>query len=154
MYGGSCMAAEDFQADLLIGFAQLLAAAGLGTWTPSAGYPAGATGIVLDDTPETLDRAIQLSSYPVTEDTTFGGDDIGLQVIVRWGGADPLPSRRLDEQIFQALHGRSHFTLPTGLRITSCSRRSAASLGKDGSKRWSRSANYYVHVHHPSTYRV
>jgi len=148
------MAAEDFQGDLLIGMAQLLAAAGLGVWSPTLGYAAGATGIVLDATPETLDRAIQLSSYPVADDPGFRSDLIGLQTIVRWGGGDPLPSRRLDEQIFQALQGRTHFVLSTGVHVTSCSRRSGATLGIDSSKRWSRSSNYYLRVLHPTTHRL
>ena len=143
-----------FQADLLTGFAQLLAAAGLGVWSPTGGYAAGATGIVIDATPETLSRAIQLSAYPVADHPNYRSDEIGLQTIVRVAGVDPLPSRDLDDLIFQQLQGRSHFDLSTGVRVTSCSRRSGATLGLDSSKRWSRSSNYYLRVLQPSTHRL
>ena len=97
---------------------------------------------------------MQLSLYPVDDDPTFAAADIGFQTIVRWEGSSPHPTRALDSAILDALHGRGQFTLVTGPRIVSCSRRSGASLGQDSQKRWSRSSNYYLHVHRPGPHRL
>lgn len=146
------MTAADFEADLLKGIAQLLQTEGIGTWKESASYTAAETGIVIDATPETLSRAIQLSTYGVTDDEEGATDVVGLQIMVRWEGASPLPSRALDSKIFNALQGRS-VLLATGVQINNCRRASSASLGIDGSKRWTRSSNYYVTVYRPGAYR-
>lgn len=147
--------ASTFERDLLEGMAQLLAADVAGvTWRPAGAYTATQTGIYLDATPETAARVVQISLYPVADDPTFAASDIGFQTIVRWEGADGRPTRDLDSAIFDALHGRTHFQLATGIRVASCSRKSGASLGQDSSRRWSRSSNYYLHVHRPGPHRL
>jgi hypothetical protein len=145
---------DDFDQDLLEGFAQLLQVEGVGTYRPTAGYAVSETGIYLEGTPDTASRVIQLTTYSVDEHPAYGSDVIGLQVITRWENANPFPCRRLDTQIFNRLQGRASFTLPTGIRVETCSRRSGASLGMDSSKRWGRSSNYYLRVHRPTLYRL
>jgi len=149
--------ASDFERQLLYGMAQLVAADVTGiTWkAPGAGaYTATQAGIYLDSTPETAVRAVQLSLYPVDDDPVHAASIIGFQTIVRWEGSDPLPTRDLDSAIFDALHGRTHFTLSTGITVASCARRSGASLGQDASRRWSRSSNYYLQVTRPAPHRL
>lgn len=146
---------DDFEADLLTGLAELLAGEIAGAvWRTTSGYTAAETGIVLDVAPETLNRVIQLSLYPVTDDPVGASDEIGLQVVTRWEGQDPRPCRRLDTQVFNRLQGRAHFVLSTGIHVVSAARQSGASLGVDSSKRWGRSSNYYVRVSRPATYRL
>lgn len=149
--------ASNFERLLLYGMAQLLAADVPGlTWkAPGSGaYTAGQTGIYLDGTPETANRAVQISVYPVEDDPNFATSTLGFQTIVRWEGADPMPTRDLDGAIFDALHGRTHFVLATGVTVASCSRRSGALLGQDASKRWSRSSNYYLQLTRPAPHRL
>lgn len=145
---------DEFEADLLKGLAQLLASEGVGTWTESGSYTSTQTGIVIDAAPETLNRMIQLSLYPVDDDESQNTDVVGLQVIARWEGGNPLPSRQLDTQVFNRLQGRNGFTLSTGVQVAYCKRVSGVSLGIDASKRWARSSNYYLTVYRPSSYRL
>ena len=147
--------ASDFGRRLLEGMAQLLAGDVAGvTWRPTGAYTATQTGIYFDATPETANRVVQLSTYPVEDDPQFAASDVGLQTIVRWEGSSPHPTRELDDAIFDALNGRTHFDLATEIHVVSCSRRSGALLGQDSSKRWSRSSNYYLHVHRPGPHRL
>lgn len=148
------MTADDFDQDLLEGFAQLLATEGIGIYRSAASYAAGETGIYLEGSPDAANRVIQLATYTVEENPNYGSDQMGLQIITRWEGANPFPCRKLDTQIFNRLQGRGSFTLPTGIRVETCSRRSGSSLGMDGNKRWSRSSNYYLRVYRPTTYRL
>lgn len=148
------MTVDDFEQDLLEGFAQLLAAEGVGVYRSAASYVASETGIYVDGSPDTANRVIQLSTYTVDENPTYGSDVIAVQIVTRWESANPFPCRKLDTQIFNRLQGRSNFTLPTGIRVETCSRRSGASLGMDSLKRWSRSSNYYLRVYRPTTYRL
>lgn len=147
------MSAATFEADLLRGLAQLLASEGLGTWKETAGYTAAETGIVIDATPDSLSRAIQLTAYPVEDDEQFSTDVVGVQIISRWEGVNPLPSRELDSRIFDTIQGLA-VTLATGVRVAYIRRTSGASLGVDASKRWARSSNYYLTVHRPTAQRL
>lgn len=141
-----------FETDLLVGHAQLLAAAGVGTWNASGSYTAGQTAIVLDAVPETLPRLIVLSTYAVDDNPGLNDDLLGLQVLTRWDGQNPNACRDLDGAIFDLLQGRSRYT--AGVFVTLCARRSASSLGQDSSKRWMRSSNYYLNVFRPTPHRL
>jgi hypothetical protein len=142
-----------FKTDLAVGFAELLAAAGAGTWNASGVYTASQTGIVLRTLPQSPDRVIVLSTYPVDDDPTLSDSVIGLQVTTRWGGPDPRPTDDLDDLVFDQLHGLEGVDLSTGIRVVQCYRRSGASLGQDGNSRWRSSSNFYVDAHRPSTHR-
>lgn len=143
-----------FETNLLTGFAQLLAAAGIGTWQENGVYAATETGIVIDAVPASPDRIISLTDYVVSDNPTLSDSIIGVQVRTRWGGQDPRLVKDLDGLIFAALHGMPAVTLVGGVHVVSCFRRSGVSMGQDANNRWGRSSNYYVSVHRPSTNRI
>ena len=142
-----------FESDLLTGLAQLLASAGIGVWRESA-YTAAETGITLDKVPATPDAVVTLSDYTVSDDPTLSDSVIGVQIRTRRAGVDPRPVKDLDGAIFNLIHGMPATTLPGGVRVVSCFRRSGASLGQDANGRWQRSSNFYLQVHRPSTNRT
>ena len=142
-----------YQNDLLVGFAQLLADATVGTWSTSAAYSAGDKGITLQVLPTSPDDVIALSTYPVTDDPTLSDSVTGLQVMTRQTGADPRPTNDLADSVFDQLQGLAGVDLSTGLHVVFCEHRSGSLLGQDDNKRWSRSDNYYVTTHRPSPNR-
>jgi hypothetical protein len=142
-----------FQTDLVTGFAQLLAAQGVGTWRANDAYAAGETGILLRTIPQAPDRVISLAAYGVEDDPTLGDDTVGLQVTTRWGGGDPRPNDDLVDQVFHELQNLPRTTLATDVVVTKCYRRSWSSLGQDSNTRWRTSQNFYVTAHRPSQHR-
>jgi hypothetical protein len=142
-----------FQTDLATGFAQLLAAASVGTWKANGAYATAETGILLRTLPQGPDRVISLAAYGVDDDPTLGDDVTGLQVTTRWGGGDPRPNDDLADLVFDELQNLPRTTLATGIVVTKCYRRSAASLGQDANARWRTSQNFYVTAHRPSQHR-
>src|SRR6185437_15571705 len=74
--GGAPMS---FSGDLLNGLAAFLAAAGAGTYrSDGTAYTSGETAIVFAAMPQTPDRAIVLSAYPVTDDPSLSDSVIGM----------------------------------------------------------------------------
>jgi hypothetical protein len=143
-----------FTSDLTAGVAQLLAAANVASWSPSAAYASGVTGIVVGKMPPSPDAAVALMTYAVSDDPTLSDSVTGLQVMTRTGGADPTTTNDLSDAIFDQLHGLSGVTLSTGVRVVMCERRSGVSLGQDDLKRWVRSDNYYATCWRPSPHRT
>lgn len=141
------------QSDLAVGIAQLLAAAGAGTWKAAGAYTASETGIYLRVLPASPDRAIVLAAYPVADDPTLSDSVTGLQVTTRWEGANPTGNDDLADLVFDALQNLPRTELTTGLVVTDCYRRSGSSLGQDSNQRWRTAQNFYVTAHRPSTHR-
>lgn len=142
-----------FQKDLAIGFAELLAAASVGTWRATGVYTTAETGIVLRSLPQAPDRVIVLAAYGVDDDLVHGDDVTGLQVTTRWGGGNPTGTDDLTDLVFDALQALPRTTLSTGIVVTRCFRRSWTSIGQDGNSRWRTTQNFYVTAHRPSTHR-
>jgi hypothetical protein len=142
----------DFENELVAGFAVLLEQAELGVWNPSGALPVGGTLITQQAAPADVSRLIALTAYGV-DDSGATSSTYGLLVRTRWEGADPRPVNRLAGDIFRALHQRADFTLWTGIRVYFIERVSWTTLGQDGSKRWSRTDNYYVTAHRPTPNR-
>ena len=141
--------------DLLTGLAVHIAAAGLGTWNASGdAYTPGQTGITLGTVPQTPDRCITLTAYPVGDDPALSDSTLGVQVRCRWTGQDPRPVDDLADQLFGLLHGLTALTLTTGVYIVQCLRRSGVGLGQDDNRRWETAQNFYIDVHRPSTHRT
>lgn len=143
-----------FQSDLLEGFAQLLANAGVGAWSPAGTYGPGVTGIVLHKLPDLPDRVIVLAAYVVADDPSLSDSTLGLQVRTRMDGQDPRPTDDLSDLVFDQIQGREGYDLPTGIRVVQSLRQSGDSLGQDDSRRWVRSDNYHVDAHRPSPHRT
>ena len=140
---------------LLTGFAEYLAAAGVGTWhaDPADPYTAGETAIVLGAMPPEPERCIVLASYPVSEDIAQADVTVGVQVRTR-GGSDPRDVGDLDDAVFDVLHGATALELG-GVLVVQAYRRSSASLGqaRDQTGRWERSSNYYFDAMRPTAAR-
>src|SRR5690606_8108532 len=93
--------------------------------------------------PQTPDKAIAITTYPVREAATHGhADSIGMQVRVR-GTTDPRVALDLDDEIFNLTQG---FTghLSNGIGVTLIDRNSQIPLGQDGNNRWEITSNYYL----------
>lgn len=142
-----------FQKDLVVGFAQLLAAKGVGTWKANGAYTSGETGILLRTLPQGPDRVIALATYGVDDDSTLGDDVTGLQIVTRWEGGDPRPNDDLADLVFDQLQNLPRTTLATGVVVSRCYRRSMTSLGQDSNVRWRTVQNFYVTAHRPSPHR-
>lgn len=140
--------------DLLTGFAQLLAARGVGTYRP-AGQPYRPTDrapIFLAAMPGDPDEVIVLTAYSVRDDTRFAQTVEGLQVRTR--GLPHADSHDLDDAVFDVLHDLEQVTLPTGVRVALVQRQNSTPLGIDSHDRHERASNFYVTAHRPGPNRL
>jgi hypothetical protein len=142
-----------YQADLLAGVAQLLADAGVATWSPTGVYATGQTGIVLGGLTSTPAAQVVLSTYPVSDDPASSDVVTGLQVLTRGDSPNPTSTSDLTDAVYDQLQGLHGHTLAGGVRIVHCTRRSGADLGTDSDGRHRESSNYYVTAHRPSPHR-
>jgi hypothetical protein len=79
-----------FTADLFVGLAQRIADHGIGTYrADGSAYLATETAIVSSAMPQTPDRAIVLSDYPVTDDPALSDSVLGMQMRCRGRPNDP-----------------------------------------------------------------
>lgn len=153
------MSAADFDVDLLEGLALDLAAGGIASWSPEGGtyappqFPTDVVGTFLMTVPGSPDRIVSLASYLVSDDPSQAMSVMGVQVRTRWAGGDPRAVMRLSGAIFDRWHGRSNWTLTSGVTISQCLRKSGSTMGQDGSKRWGWSDNYYLDVNRPGDNR-
>lgn len=143
-----------FTRDFVEGFAQLLAADTSLSWSDTANYAAGVTGIYIAEQPTGPDRCVTLMAYPLSEDPTLSNGVMGLQVRSRSArGAGVFDVMGLDDAVRNALVGRFPLTLPTGIRVSSLVWSSGASLGVDSSNRWMWSSNFTCGVGRPGAHR-
>jgi hypothetical protein len=146
---------SDFQVNVLTGLAVLLDAEDLGTWRPDeTTYEDDETAIVFGKLPQTPDRVIALTAYPVSDHGTLSDSILAVQILTRWEGEDPRPVSDLSDKIFDFLHGKEEFTLSTGVHVVRSDRNSGVSLGQDTNNRWEWSDNYYLKLHRPSANRT
>jgi len=147
--------AAGFQSNLLTGLAVYIAAAGIeATWAPSGIYTTLQTGIVIGNIPQTPDRIITLSSYPVSDHPSLSDSVLGVQIRTRAEGADKRKVDNLDDAIFNLFHGVMHLILTTGVHIVQFPRVSGATLGQDANNRWSNVQNFHAYCWRPSTHRT
>lgn len=142
-----------YESDLLVGIAELLATASVGTWSETGTYAANVTAITLRKMPAAPDAAIALSTYGVADDPTLSDGVTGLQVRSRAAGPDPRTHDDLADAVFEQLQGLHDVTLTSGVYVVFVERRSFLDLGQDALQRWERSDNYYVTTHRPSLNR-
>jgi len=148
--------AQAWTRTLLEGLADLLDQAGVGHWRPDETYEDSdgevEPAIVLIDLPETPERVICLTDYPVMDEPGAADAIVGVQVRTR-GGRDPLDASDLRDGAYSVLHGlRSVTFIPAGgaegdpVVVAQVYRQNATPIGPDSQGRYERSENYYVHV--------
>ncbi|WP_042170089.1 minor capsid protein [Streptomyces sp. NBRC 110035] len=127
--------------DLLVGVAELLAAEGVGTYDPSGALPADGVGIVLGRVPDSPDRVLGLTPYPVADDDST--DSVtGIQARMR-AGTNALDVVQLANNVFTVLHNRCSWDV-RGVWVEISWRNSQAWIGQDSRGRMELVANYYV----------
>lgn len=135
---------------LLVGIAELLDAAGAGTYSDGTAYAEGDTAIVLIELPDAPERVICLTDYPIEDDPSNGEGIVGVQVRTRAGRTDPLAPRALADAVFATLQGRRNLSFGAAtaypVTVSHIYRESATPIGPDSQGRHERSENYYVHV--------
>lgn len=135
--------------DLIGGFANLIAAAGIATFSPTGTYTAGQTGIFFKIVNPTPDRIVTLTAYQIDDDPTLPQSRFGVQVRCR-GTQDPRDVDELGDSIFDIMHGLTQRTFGSSTLIQ-CMRQSSITLGQDDLKRWDRADAYYCDVATPPT---
>lgn len=136
--------ADVYENDVVDAIAALLAGAGVADWQPTGVYPrTGGPAIYIGILPESDRPVITLTTYPVMSAWAPNDSVLGLQVRTRAPGRDVRATTRLDGAVYDVLHGLSNLQLG-GHRVTKVSFQSGASMGRDASERWERTANYYI----------
>jgi hypothetical protein len=139
---------------LLTGVAELLDAAGVGTWRPDgSAYTAGETAIVIRDIPQQPDRLITLAPYGLGTALQGMADfEQGVQVRIR-GTTDPQVCEDIADAVFDLLDSYGRGTVG-GIAVVDIYRQSYTPLGKDANSRWESSSNYYVEAMRPTSSRT
>lgn len=141
------------KSDLLDGLCELLATAGVGTWSPNTavGTSTSVPVIAQQATPPESPLSITLNLYDVQQDAALTDQIIGLNVRVR-GDRRPQTARNIAHQVWLALHalGRQMLgTAPNQVIINDIFWQSEVELGPDENQRFERSINYYVRMNVP-----
>jgi len=137
------------QNDLLDGIAQLIATAGIATYSTTGTYTSGQTGIFFKIVNSTPDRIVTLTAYQISDDPSVPLSKLGVQVRCR-GLQDPRDVDELGDSIFTILHGLTNVMFGS-VHVIQCFRQSSITLGQDDLKRWDRADSYYLDVDVPAT---
>ncbi|HEY8985674.1 MAG TPA: minor capsid protein [Streptomyces sp.] len=137
-----------YTSSLLDGIGALLDAAGIGTFDPDHVFVEGETGIFRGVMPDTPERAIAMTAYPV-EDTDLTDAITGVQFRMR-AGRDPDAIDDLADALFDALHNRQHYQVG-GIHISLSWRQSQAWIGQDAHGRMELTSNFYFRTVRPGT---
>ncbi|MFI1371348.1 minor capsid protein [Streptomyces longwoodensis] len=129
-----------YTSSLLDGLGVLLQEAGVGVFDPNAVIEDPATGIFRGVMPDSPERAIGLTAYPV-EDTDLTDAITGVQFRMR-AGRDPDAIDDLADAVFDALHNRQHYTCG-GIHVSLSWRQSQAWIGQDARGRMELTSNFY-----------
>ncbi|MFF9312145.1 minor capsid protein [Streptomyces sp. NPDC014748] len=129
-----------YTSSLLDGVAGLLAEAGVGVFRPDGVISDPDTGIFRGVMPDTPERALGLTAYPVADDDTVNAIT-GVQVRMR-AGHDPDAVDDLADAVFEALHNRRHFWI-SGIYVALAWRQSQAWIGQDAQGRMELTSNFY-----------
>lgn len=139
--------------DLMSGVAELLAAAGVGTWTPTGAYgPAVDRPIFIRDMPANPDRLIVVSHYLIPQRGWTTDVVEGIQVRNRGPKGDSRPADDDADAIRAVLDGREHVTVG-GRHVSLIEWRSGAPMGRDDNRRWETAQNFYLFTTRPSAHR-
>lgn len=135
--------------EILVGLAELLSSAGVGSWAGAAGEvgsdDAGPV-IVIGQAPREPARLVRLQHYRTSGDY-LTDRIVGVQVLIR--SADGAPDYETERGIVDALHALRAVTLGTGAdarAITQCLLQSGAAIADDEAGRSRTVLNFYVYV--------
>jgi hypothetical protein len=129
-----------YTSSLLDGIAGLLQEAGVGAFRPGEVIADPDTGIFRSVMPDTPERALGLTAYPVADDDTTNAVT-GVQIRMR-AGRDPDAIDDLADEVFNALHNRQHYELG-GIHVALSWRQSQAWIGQDAHGRMELTSNFY-----------
>ncbi|MEU8886742.1 minor capsid protein [Streptomyces sp. NPDC048442] len=130
-----------YTADLLDGIAGLISGAGLAVYRPTGIYTPAETGIVFSVMPDTPDRIVCLSTYPV-EDPDLSDAITGIQIRLR-ASRDPRDVNDLADDLLDLLHNRQAEQMGSAW-VALLWRQSQALMGQDEHGRMELAANYYA----------
>jgi 5-carboxymethyl-2-hydroxymuconate isomerase len=140
-----------YTSQLLDGIAGLLQEAGIGLFRPDTVIEDPDTGIFRGVMPDTPERALGLTAYPV-EDTDQPNAITGVQIRMR-AGRDPDAIDDLADAVFDALHNRQQYNAGD-VHVALSWRQSQAWIGQDSQKRMELTANYYFRTDRAGTYLI
>lgn len=129
-----------YTSSLLDGIAGLLVVAGVGVFRPDDVIEDPATGIFRGVMPDTPERALGITAYPVADDDTTNAIT-GVQIRMR-AGRDPDAIDDMADAVWDALHNRQHYDCGS-VRVALSWRQSQAWIGQDAHGRMELTANYY-----------
>lgn len=140
----------DVETDLVVGLAQFLAAAGIGTYRPAGGYLASETAIVFGDLPTAPDRAVGIGVYGAVDEGSVPLSSLRVQFLCRGSRDDSLDPGEVAGAIFTVLQGLQHQDFGAA-HVNLAQRVSRIPLGIDEAKRSLRADNYALDVDMPAT---
>jgi hypothetical protein len=129
-----------YTSSLLDGIAGVLVTAGVGIFQPDTVITDPDTGIFRGVMPDSPDRAIGLTAYPV-EDSDLTDAATGVQFRMRTG-RDPDAIDDMADAVFNAFHNRQHYEI-NGVHVALSWRQSQAWIGQDAHGRMELTSNFY-----------
>ncbi|MEW1843140.1 minor capsid protein [Nonomuraea angiospora] len=142
-----------FSRALLNGLAELLAARGIGVWSPVGAYTPHQLALTIGGLPATPDTAISLAIYGTGGDDLDNGDSTVLVQLRMRAKGDPRDVGDYADAVFAVLHGLTEVRLPSGVLVLLARRTVVAPPGRDSSGRWERADSYELIVHWPTPQR-
>lgn len=138
-----------FTVNLLTGLGEYADAENVGKW--GGPFAATDTAITIDVLPATPDKAIAITTYPVS-DSGGTGSVLGVQFRVRGSAGNRVADKDILDRLFDTFHDLEHITIG-GVPIVRMWRQSGASIGPDSLNRPEHTANYYLEIIRSGTHR-
>lgn len=132
--------------DILTGYAQALATAGVGVFTTTGAYQTTDTGIFLKIMPDgdgVPDRCVVLNLIPMVDDPAGPWGQVMMQVAFRGVRNDPLDVDVLADAAFNTLQGRTG-DMFGDTTVTQLLRKGAVPMGQDTQGRYTRADKYFA----------
>ena len=141
-----------FTTTLLTAAGEYLDAENVGAWRPPpATYLPDDVAITVDEFHPTVNKAISLATYPVSDDATTDSV-IGLQLWIRGAPKNRASAKDIADRATDALHGLQRATWG-GIPIVLIMWKSQASHGPDANGREEISINFYAQLTRTGTHR-
>lgn len=138
-------------ADLLDGFAGALTAAGVATYrTDGSAYLSSETAVTFSLLPQTPDRVLCLTDYPVSDDPKLPMSIVGVQVRLRGIPSSPRDIQSLRDAVYVAMQGLTDQVWGS-VHMVQVLRQSSIPMGQDDTLRFEYAENYHVYLDLPVT---